>query len=134
MIPANHKSWRNSPPGQLAAALVRLTHYLLLVAVMGGWSVSNTTWLKGYTLFIPLMILQWRLNHDACILTNLEFWLTHEDHVRPHPRNQTPFIGRILERLHGRPVSFSTVQVWAHGVAMLVWLLGVAHLKFLGGW
>lgn len=127
-------SWRDSEFGRLAAALVRVTHYMLVMTVLGGWAFNHPLWLKAYALFIPLMVIQWRFNHDACILTNLEFWITHEEHVRPHPRDQDPFIGRMLAKLYGRPVSFATTQAWAHGIAMLVWLLGLGHLTLLGGW
>lgn len=126
------KSWRNSLPGRLLRQLVRLAHYLLVITVLGGWAVANTLWLKCYAIFIPLMLIQWRLNHDACILTNIEFWITHETPHRPHPRDQEPFIGRILSPLYGEPVSFRTTQIWAHGVAMLVWLLAIGHLVLLG--
>ena len=111
--------------------LVRTTHYSLILVVLLGWVHANTAWLRAYIIFLPFLAIHWRLNENACILTNLEYWLEHEYQKRPKIRDQEPFVGRILQRIYGRKVTFRTTQFWSHGMLTLAWLLGCAHLHLL---
>lgn len=132
--PGSGQSWRNTYAGPILSRFVRLNHYLLIAVVLTGWLHADISWLKAYAVLLPLMVIHWRFNDDACILTNLEYWLTHDPATRPNVRDQEPFIGKLLTRLYGGPVTLLTIQIWAHAMVILVWLLGLAHLQQLGGW
>ena len=42
-----------------------------------GWAWPAQGWLIFYLIFLPAMVLHWKLNRGACILNNLENWLRH---------------------------------------------------------
>ena len=126
-------SWRNRHTAIFLRNSVRVVHYLLVVVVLLGWLPEDVSWLLSYIVLLPLIAIQWRLNDNSCILTNLEYWLAHESQDRPKSRRQEPFIGRILEKIYRRKVTFRTTQFWSHGLLTLAWFLGFVHLQSLVG-
>ena len=123
-------SWRNGQTGIFLRRSVRIAHYLFIVVVLLGWISNNRVWLASYLVLLPLIAIHWRFNDNACILTNLEYWLAHESQNRPQIRDQEPFVGRILEKIYGQKVTFWTTQIYSHGILTLAWFLGFVHFQW----
>jgi hypothetical protein len=101
--------------------------------VLAGWLWADPLWLKAYLIFLPMMMLHWRCNQDACVLTNLEYFIAHDPHERPSVANQEPFVGHLLHTIYRRPVSRKTTESWSYGIVMVAWLLGLMQLLRAGG-
>ncbi|HKK53118.1 MAG TPA: DUF2784 family protein [Myxococcota bacterium] len=101
---------------RLAADAVCLLHIGVVGFVMTCWAlpIAPLWWLM--LALAPLMHLQWRMNDDRCLLSDLE---THLRRMPP-PEAATPdpertFIGRLLRPVFG-PVPMSVVDGLSYGV------------------
>ena len=52
-------------------------HLALLALIVLGWLVPWRGFLIFYLIFLPAVMLHWKLNRDACILNNLENWMRY---------------------------------------------------------
>jgi hypothetical protein len=67
--------YKNRNMGSFLAQIVHAVHLCCVVFFTLAWLIPSP---KAWVLHIcltPLMVLQWRLNRDMCLLTNLELWL-----------------------------------------------------------
>ena len=52
-------------------------HVVALLFIVLGWANPARGGLLAYLIFLPLMVLHWKLNRDTCILNSIENWLRH---------------------------------------------------------
>lgn len=92
-MPSQHSTLRTIP-----VLAVRASHYAILFFIMLGWAFAQKGILIFHMVMIPLVILQWKINHGRCLLTDLEH------HLMPTEEDQTDnesegFVARILRTL-----------------------------------
>jgi hypothetical protein len=109
------------------------TCFLVHIAVLGyvvlGWSVPVRTWLLLYLVFLPAMILHWKLNRDACILNNLENWLRVSRWRAPETnREEGAWLRTLLADGTGIRLSRGQMDAVIYGAMSLFWLLALVRL------
>ncbi len=57
---------------QLTIRTIRLLHHAIVLFVLFAWALPLPELWAVHIIFIPLMIVQWKLNKDMCLLSNLE--------------------------------------------------------------
>jgi hypothetical protein len=105
-----------------------LIHLAILGMVVSGWAFRGRWWLGFYLIFLPLMVLHWKLNRDACILNNLENWLRHRRWRAPQTnREEGAWLRTLLADATGLVLSRARMDAIIYGAVALFWLLGAAH-------
>ena len=106
-----------------------LIHVAILVYVVLGWGVPYRDGLMFYLFFLPLMILHWKLNRDACILNNLENWLRLRRWRMPeNNREEGAWLRTLLADVTGIGLSRRQMDAVIYGAMSLFWLLALARL------
>jgi hypothetical protein len=82
-----------------------------------------------HVVFVPLMVLHWRLNDDICILTDAELWLRGE--TRDDIGEGRYFVSRISEFFLSEPFTEETSDKVARGVTWVVWAISVIRLGLM---
>jgi len=105
-----------------------LIHVAVLGGVVLGWALPGRVWLNGYLVFLPLMILHWKMNRGACILNNLENWLRHRRWRAPESnREEGAWLRTLLADATGIMLSRARMDAVIYGAMAVFWLLGLAH-------
>ena len=105
-----------------------LVHIAVLSYVVLGWSVPMRTWLLLYLIFLPAMILHWKLNRDACILNNVENWLRLRRWRAPQSnREEGAWLRTLLADATGIKLSRGQMDAVIYGAVSLFWLLALAR-------
>src|SRR5580698_3589982 len=106
-----------------------LLHIAVLAYVVLGWAMPVHTWLLVYLIFLPAMILHWRLNRDACILNNLENWLRFRRWRAPETnREEGAWLRTLLADTTGVALGRGQMDAVIYGAVGLFWLLALAHV------
>ena len=106
-----------------------LIHVAILIVVIAGWMIPGRHWLGFYLLFLPLMVLHWKLNRDACVLNNLENWLRHRRWRAPETnREEGAWLRTLLADATGLHLSSAQMNAVIYGAVAVFWLLGLAHI------
>jgi len=104
-------------------------HIVVLVTVVLGWVWPDRGWLITYLIFLPAMVLHWKLNRDACILNNLENWLRHRRWYAPEAnREEGAWLRTLLTDVTGIALTKAGTDRLIYSAIALFWLLGLAHL------
>ena len=105
-----------------------LIHVAVLAYVALGWIWPDRGWLAFYLIFLPLMILHWKLNRGACILNNLENWLRHRRWRAPQTnREEGAWLRTLLADSTGIALTPARMDGVIYAAMALFWLLGLAH-------
>ena len=105
-----------------------LVHIAILVVVVLGWLLPAGSWLIAYMVFLPAMILHWRLNRDACILNNLENWLRHRRWRAPEAnREEGAWLRTLVADATGIELTKARMDGLIYGAIGLFWLLALAR-------
>jgi hypothetical protein len=107
-----------------------LIHVAVLALVTLGWLLPDRTWLFGYLIFLPLMVLHWKLNRGACILNNLENWLRRRRWRAPDTnREEGAWLRTLLADATGIALTRGRMDAIIYGAMTLFWLLALARLS-----
>jgi hypothetical protein len=105
-----------------------LIHLAVLAGVVAGWAFAARPWLGFYLIFLPAMVLHWKLNRDACILNNLENWLRHRRWRAPQAnREEGAWLRTLLADTTGISLGKRQMDGVIYGTMALLWLLALAH-------
>ena len=105
-----------------------LVHIAVLVYVVSGWSVPARAWLMFYLILLPVMILHWKANRDACILNNLENWLRVRRWRAPETnREEGAWLRTLLADVTGIGLSRGQMDAVIYGAMAVFWLLALLH-------
>ena len=106
-----------------------LIHVAVLIYVILGWAPAEPLWLIVYLIFLPLMVLHWKFNSDACVLNNLENWLRHRRWQAPDTnREEGAWLRTLLADVAGVMLTRARMDTVIYGATAVFWLLGVVHL------
>ena len=107
---------------------VRTIHYLVLLFVIFGplapWGLA----LKIHAWSLPLLFLQWKLNRNTCILTNLEHYLLGEPIYGPE--GEGAFIKGLVTKFKDPPPSDRVINIGTYVVMFLLWTTSVLRLQY----
>ena len=114
---------------EILARLVRLTHHLVYFFVLIGCFLPWRDALVVHAIFVPLMMIGWKVNNDTCFLTNLEHWLrgTSAD----HRAQEGEFIKSILARFIDPLPPDELIERWIYIITCCLW--GVTLFRLYGG-
>ena len=111
-----------------------LLHLVIMVFIVLGWISPWRGLLIFYLVFLPGVILHWKLNHDACALNNLESWLRYRRWRAP---DRNPEEGAWLRTLigswTGMVLSRARMDVIIYAVMLLCWGLAWWRLMHFQG-
>jgi hypothetical protein len=103
----------------------------ILAVVVLGWIWPQRGWLIAYLIFLPLMVLHWKLNRDACILNNLENWLRFRSWRAPETNpEEGAWLRTLLADAVGIKLTAARMDGLIYGAVLVFWGLGWA--RFLG--
>jgi hypothetical protein len=107
-----------------------LIHIAVLVIVISGWAVPDRAWLIFYLIFLPAMFLHWKLNRDACILSNLENWLRRRRWRMPQSnREEGAWLRTLLADATGIALTSARMNAVIYGAIALFWVLAAIHVS-----
>ena len=107
-----------------------LIHIAVLAIVTVGWALPGRNWLAFYLVFLPLMFLHWKINRDACILSNLENWLRHRRWRMPqHNPEEGAWLRTLLADATGIALSAAGMNALIYGAIALFWVLAAIHIS-----
>ena len=105
-----------------------LIHVAVLAGVVVGWAFAGRPWLGFYLIFLPAMVLHWKLNRDACILNNMENWLRERRwRANGGNREEGAWLRTLLADATGILLSRGQMDGVIYGALALFWLLALAH-------
>ena len=106
-----------------------LVHIAALGYVVLGWIMPARAGLLFYLIFLPAMILHWKLNRDACILNNVENWLRFRRWRAPETnREEGAWLRTLLADTTGIALSRGQMDRVIYGAMGLCWLLALLRL------
>ncbi|HEX7743587.1 MAG TPA: hypothetical protein VF442_14315 [Sphingobium sp.] len=106
-----------------------LIHIAILIYVVSGWLWPGRTWLWGYLIFLPSMVLHWKLNRDTCLLNNLENWLRHRRwRASGANREEGAWLRTLLADATGIVLTRARMDAVIYAAVSLFWLLGLARI------
>jgi len=109
-------------------------HVAIFLFIALGWALPSRPWLLFYLIFLPLVVLHWRLNRGACLLNNLENWLRYRRWRAPAENpEEGAWLRTLLSSSTGIALSPSAMDRLIYGAMALLWLLAVAHFAHFQG-
>ena len=106
-------------------------HVLVLLFIVTGWLLPVRAALVAYLIFLPLVMLHWKLNQDACVLNNIESWLRHGRWRAPEKNpEEGAWLRTLIASLTGIALTRGAMDVVIYGAMTLFWALALAHLLF----
>jgi hypothetical protein len=90
--------------------------------------------LAAYLIFLPMVVLHWRLNGGACALNNLENWLRYRRWRAPeHNPEEGAWLRTLLKSLTGIALNSASMDAVIYAAMTLFWSLGLYRfLEFQG--
>jgi hypothetical protein len=109
-------------------------HLAILAFITLGWAIPSPGVLIAYLVFLPLVILHWKLNAGACVLNNLESWLRYRRWRAPE-RNpeEGAWLRTLIANLTGLMLTRSVMDTIIYAAMTLFWLLGLGHFQQFQG-
>jgi hypothetical protein len=106
-----------------------LFHIAVLIFIVTGWALRPL--LIFYLVFLPGMMLQWRLNKGTCVLNNLESLIRAGRWRDPANVEEGAWIKTLVHRATGLNFTVAQLDVIIYAVIVVLWGLGFWHLR---GW
>ena len=107
-----------------------LIHIAVLAIVTLGWALPGRNWLVFYLVFLPLMFLHWKINRDACVLSNLENWLRHRRWRMPQNNpEEDAWLRTLLAGATGIVLSGACMNALIYGAIALFWVLAAIRIS-----
>ncbi len=109
-------------------------HVAVLLFILAGWAAPVRWLLAAYLAFLPLVVLHWKLNKDACILNNLENWLRHRRWRAPETNaEEGAWLRTLIAGATGVTLSPPAMDALIYGAMAAFWTLGWVHFfRFQG--
>jgi hypothetical protein len=109
-------------------------HIAFLVFIALGWAIPARAALLTYLVFLPVLVLHWKLNRDTCILNNLENWLRHHRWRAPeHNPEEGAWLRTLIRTRTGLALTGGQMDLIIYGALALFWALGWWHFAQFQG-
>ncbi len=110
---------------------LRAVHYAALAFGAIGWLIPVKGVLIAYLVFLTLLVVQWRLNRDSCLLDNAESWLRHgQFRAGPANPNEGAFLANLVHRVFGIMVHEPLASRLIYIVMAVFFIFGAIHLAW----
>lgn len=103
-------------------------HMALVFFGLLGWVIPQDDWLIAHLIFIPGLLLVWRLNENSCPINNLETWLTTGRWRDPTNVEEGGFVRAAVARYAGLELSEPMMNSIIYGLMGLTWVFSWLHL------
>ena len=109
-------------------------HLVFLAFITLGWMIPARAMLVAYLVFLPVVVLHWKLNGGACALNNIENWLRYRRWRAPE-RNpeEGAWLRTLIKSLTGVALTRAQMDAIIYAAMTLFWLLGVGHFQHFQG-
>lgn len=108
-----------------ALALVFLAlHIAVLIYILTGWALPGVGF---YVIAVPLMVLHWPLNRNACVINNLESLIRTGRWRDPANREEGAWLRLLITARTGWDLSARLVDRLSYTALAVVWGLGIWH-------
>ena len=102
-----------------------LLHIAVLIYILIGWALP--VGVAIYVVFLPLMVLHWRLNQNSCALNNLET-LIRTGHWRdPHNCEEGGWLKTLISGATGLELTSRQTDLISYVLIGGLWGLGFWH-------
>ena len=109
-------------------------HIAILAFIVLGWTIAMRGVLIFYLAFLPATVLHWKLNQDACILSNLENWLRHRRWRAPEKNpEEGAWLRTLIRSMTGITLSKSRANLFIYIAMGLFWALAWFLLRHFRG-
>jgi hypothetical protein len=104
-------------------------HFAVMIFIVTGWSDPWHPGLYVYVAFLPLVVLQWQVNKNSCILNNIESWARTGRWRNIQNKEEGAWFLNMIKDVTG-----ITLQPWQanainYGVVIALWCAGLLHLN-----
>ena len=104
-------------------------HLAILALIVLGWLLPWRAFLIFYVIFVPAVVLHWKINDDACILNNLENWLRYRAwRARERNPEEGAWLRTLIRNATGIALTQGIMDAVMYAAMALLWLLGMGHL------
>ncbi len=111
------------------ADLTRLLHVGIISTAVFGWLIPDPAWLRSYIALLILILVQWLLNDNQCVMTAWERRLRHGFSSKDqHPENT--FIGQMVHRISGYHPTYRQINALSYASIILFMTAAIARLYF----
>jgi len=117
-----------APPRDRLGNACFALHIAVLIYVLAGWLFPERGALTFYLLFLPGMLLHWRLNGNSCVLNNLESWLRTGRWRDPSSREEGQWLATLIKDVSGLQFTTAQMDLFTYGALALLWGTGLSHL------
>jgi len=109
-------------------------HVAVLLFIVAGWALPQRGVLIAYLAFLPLVMLHWKLNANACILNNLENLLRHGRWRAPE-RNaeEGAWLRTLIRNTTGIALSRRAMDAVIYTAMAVFWALGWVYFSRFQG-
>ena len=107
-------------------------HLAILAFITLGWTMPARAVLIFYLVFLPVVVLHWKLNAGACVLNNLENWLRYRRWRAPE-RNpeEGAWLRTLLKSLTGIALTRAAMDAVIYSAMALFWALACRRFLLL---
>jgi len=105
-------------------------HLVVMVYIVAGWTIPADGALAFYIAFMPVVVVQWVFNKNACVMNNVESYLRTGSWRDANNREEGNWLGTLIEDVTGLSFSLGQMNVFTYGVMGLLWLLGILHYVY----
>lgn len=106
-------------------------HVAVLIFIVAGWALPGRWPLLSYLGFLPLVVVQWRLNRGACVLNNLENRLRHGRWRAPDLNaEEGAWFRTLIKNLTGAVFTQAAMDRVIYGALAIFWLLALGRLFY----
>ena len=102
--------------------------FAVMIYIVVGWLLPSRPALLFYAVFLPVVVVTWRVNKDSCLLNNLESYMRTGQWRDPGNREEGAWLLTMARETLGLPLTAQQVDVFTYVMMVLLWLLGLAHL------
>ncbi|MGH6870235.1 MAG: hypothetical protein ACREHE_01910 [Rhizomicrobium sp.] len=106
-------------------------HFLMMGYIVSGWAAPWRGALYFYIVFLPLVIGQWQLNKNTCVLNNLESLLRTGKWRNPKNREEGAWLHTTIVNATGIAITKFQLDIVMYTLMAAFWGLAWWHL---GAW
>ena len=107
------------------ATVFFLLHIAILVYILIGWALPAGV--GFYLVFLPLMVLHWRLNQNSCALNNLESLIRSGRWRDPRNVEEGAWLKALIRAAIGVDLSVQQTDLISYVLLVGLWGLGLWH-------
>ena len=104
--------------------IIRFIHLFSLLFVIFAWLLPYRLATIIHLFFVPLMIVQWKLNQNRCLLTDLENYLDNTS-VQQEPGG---FIKSILKKFYDPLPSEQKIKITIYTALLISYLISLLRV------